>query len=454
MNKIKEHLDDSLREMKIDGELQKEILKKTIGEKSFGKGRKRKNYFRGISVAAAVLFFALTSITVLGAAVPGVQNWIFRISPELAGFLYPIGESCEKEGIRLSVVAGINDEHNADIYFTLQDMEGKGRTSDKADLMDSAGINGSWISGVEFLNYEEESQTAFYVLHESGNFGSRGNVFRINEIMFHKQIFEWFQTEIDLAELAGREPEITALYEEQYGGGSGTDSDAAILAPDVMNLSLGEEIDFMTISNIGIVDGRLHIQTKWDRSFDNHGEFWLLEKGKTPGEYSDSVPQENYYFRTEEDLENTGNGYFANHIEFVYDIGAEELPDYVLWARIVKDGEIVEGSWQVEFSMGDLEKVVLEPGADVADRISITPISMYLKAYKGNAEECEAFLKMKDGSLISFWLKDIRSDEEYGGTDIERGEEGWNINFVADGIIAMEDMEAVVVDGKEIPVKP
>ena len=166
MNKIKEHLDRCLKEMRIDSELQGEILNKTTGTWQSKKAGKR--HYQKIGAAAVILFFCMTSVTALGAAVPSVQNWIFRVSPEVAGLLYPIEESCEKEGIRLSVVAGINDEHNADIYFTLQDMEGKGRTSDKADLMDSAGINGSSISGVEFINYEEETQTAFYVLHESG----------------------------------------------------------------------------------------------------------------------------------------------------------------------------------------------------------------------------------------------------------------------------------------------
>ena len=452
MNKIKEHLDRCLKEMRIDSELQGEILNKTTGTWQSKKAGKR--HYQKIGAAAVILFFCMTSVTALGAAVPSVQNWIFRVSPEVAGLLYPIEESCEKEGIRLSVVAGINDEHNADIYFTLQDMEGKGRTSDKADLMDSAGINGSSISGVEFINYEEETQTAFYVLHESGNFAKRTNVFRINEIMFNKHIFEWFQTEINLADLAGKKPETEDLCAYEYGGGSSEGTDASILLPDVMNLSLGEEIDFMTISNIGMVDGKLHIQTKWDKSFDNHGEFWLLEKGKEPEEYSDAVPHNNYYFRTEEDLENTGNGYFSNHIEFVYDIGIEELENYVLWARIVKDGQIVKGGWQVSFSMGDLEKIVLEPETDAVDRIIITPISMYLEGFKGNAEECEAFLKMKDGSRVSFSIKDIRNDEEYGKAHMEQEAGEWNINFVTGKIVEIGEIESVVINRKEIPVKP
>lgn len=466
MNRIKEHLDECLKEVKIDDELYGEILNKIEAEdreeaayngKTAGTGQRKKDakrkYYRRIGAAAAVLFFCMTSVTVLGAAVPAVQNWIFRISPEVAGFLYPIEESCEKEGIRLSVVAGVNDEHNAEIYFTLQDTEGKGRVSDKADLMDSAGINGSTLGGVEFLNYEEETQTAFYVIHESGNYKSRRNVFRINEMMFNKTIFEWFQTEINLADLAGKEPKTEGLSEYDYGGGSSAGMDTSILVPDVMSLSLGEEIDFMTISNIGMVDGKLHIQTKWDRSFDNHGEFWLLERGKEPEEYSDSVPHNNYYFRTEEDLENTGNGYFSNHIEFVYDIGAEELDDYVLWARIVKDGQIVKGSWQVSFSMGDMEKTVLEPETEVADRISITPMSIYVEGFKGNAEECEAFLKMKDGSRESFFIKNING-QEYGGADTGKETGEWDINFVTRGIVETGEIEAVVIDGKEIPVKP
>lgn len=38
------------------------------------------------------------------------------------------------------------------------------------------------------------------------------------------------------------------------------------------------KIKFMHVSNIGIVDGQLHVQTKWsDDDIDSHGDFYLVD---------------------------------------------------------------------------------------------------------------------------------------------------------------------------------
>lgn len=450
MNKLKAHLDDRLKAVVMDEELKKEILDKTVNGKKGGK--RNGNVMRSMGIVAASVVFFMTSVTVAGAAVPAVRDWMYKSVPELAEFLYSAGESCEKEGIRVTVVAGINDEHNADIYFTVQDETGRGRTTNKVDFMDSAGINGGRIANVELLDYNEEDQTALYVLHESGGekFANRKNTFRINSMMVNKQIFEWFVTDIDLAGYAKAEAETVSLRDYGYMGGSSEDSeDDRILKPDAMNISLGSDIDFMTISNIGIIDGKLHIQTKWDRSFDNHGEFWLLEKGREPGEYMDSVPQKNYYFRTEEDLANTGNNRFANHIEFVYDTESlQTLEDYVLWARIVKDGEIVKAKWEVNFVMGDMEKIILKPDSSIADEIQITPISVYLKSYKGNPEECRAAVKMKDGREISLNLREmiVQGDGHISGKEA-------NINFITGNTMKIEEVESVLINQEEIRIE-
>ena len=168
MNKIKEHLDNTLKDMKVDEKLRDEILKETVyaGVRRGERPKKRINRkFRSIGAAAAVIFFCLTTLTVLGGEIPAIQYWINQVSPGLAEFLYPVTGSCEKEGICVSVIAGVNDEHHADIYFTIRDTEGKMRTVSKADFMDSAGLDGGSVSNVEFISYDESTQTALYVLH-------------------------------------------------------------------------------------------------------------------------------------------------------------------------------------------------------------------------------------------------------------------------------------------------
>lgn len=61
---------------------------------------------------------------------------------------------------------------------------------------------------------------------------------------------------------------------------------------------------------------------------------------------------------------------------------------------------------------------------------------------------------MKDGSRVSFSIKDIRNDEEYGKAHMEQEAGEWNINFVTGKIVEIGEIESVVINRKEIPVKP
>jgi len=455
MNKLKTHLDESLKEIKVSEDLRDEILQQTAAKDIPSKHRRKKRYLHSAGIAAALMVFFLTSVTVAGAKVPLIQKWIHHLSPQLAAVLYPIEESCEKEGIRLTVVAGVNDEHNADIYFTIQDTEKKGRAAKKADFMDTAGIDGSSVTNVEFLSYDEESQTACYVLHESGEIGFENsrNVFRIKSMMVNKEEIEWYDTGVDLADLAEPGAATASLDDYRYGGGSGAGADLSIkpevLKPDAMEISLGDHIDFVTISNMGIVGGALHVQTKWDTSFDNHGEFWLVAEGEEPGEYEDTVSYDKYYFYTAADEQATGNNRFTHHIEYVYHPDdPEALEDYHLWAWFLKDGDIIDGSWEVSFVMGDLDKVTIETDGETAERIQVTPISVYVEGYEKDPEACEISVKMKDGTLIGLLARNIFKDSD---DPMEQGEK-WNLNFVADKVMEPDKIEAVLLDGKEISV--
>ncbi|MBP3460458.1 MAG: hypothetical protein J6K58_14745 [Lachnospiraceae bacterium] len=456
MNRLKAHLDENLKEIKVNTELRDEILQQTVNEKASRKYRRgRKGWLHSAGIAAGLLAFFLTSVTVAGAKVPMIQKWIHHLSPQLAAILYPIEESCEKEGIRLTVVAGVNDQRNGDIYFTIQDTEGEGRTAKKVDFMDSAGIDGSSITNVEFLSYDEESQTACYVLHESGerNFENSRNTFHIRSMMVNKEEFDWYDTCLDLADLAKPGADTASMDDYRYGGGSGAGMDSNIkpevLKPDVTEISLGDQIDFVTISNIGIVGDTLHIQTKWDTSFDNHGELWLLAEGEEPGEYEDAVSYDNYYFYTEADEQATGNNRFTHHIEYVYHLDdPEALEDYHLWARMVKDGEIIDGSWEVSFVMGELDKITIKPDMEIAEELQITPISVYVEGYGKDPEKCEISMRMEDGTLINLSARNIFKGR---GNSMEQAEK-WNLNFVADKVMEPEKVEAVLIDGKEISV--
>lgn len=98
-------------------------------------------------VPAAVLLAAclavLLSVGTLAAVVPGFRDLLDVVGQDVARLLTPVERACESNGIRLELVAAINDGQDACVYITLQDLTGRGRTKDIARLLPKKDAKGS-----------------------------------------------------------------------------------------------------------------------------------------------------------------------------------------------------------------------------------------------------------------------------------------------------------------------
>ena len=382
---LKYHIDEKMKKIMVDDNMKKTILNKMAEEKT----SRRFNVKKAALIAAAAALVSVFPLTAAAAtAVPAINDWVYSVNPQLAEYLYPINESCTDNGIKLEVESAANDSHNTRIFFTLQDTEGKGRIASDTDLCDSYYINiGSFISGgVCCESYDPETQTARFSANITSNedLTNKMATFSLSMIMSNKTEYEKFDTGINLAEIIPEHTQIggekiehidgwshssESLYEsESYDKPSKED----MLVPDVTNISIGDQFDYVSISNIGFIDGKLHIQTKWESSFDNHGWFTLYN-----GDYISGY--EMIYFSTKED-----NAIGTRHIEYIYDVGPEDLSNYKLLADIVEDGEIVKGDWQINFRMESMNKIKLE--YKNASSAEITPVGLYINGYRGETE--------------------------------------------------------------------
>lgn len=355
MSDIKSYIDHKLSDLTVSEDLSNAILNRTMNHKE--KKQLRITTRRMVALAAVICLILTCSITAFAATVPSFNDWIYKITPELAELLYPINKSTEDNGIKVEVLSAVNDNHNAVVYFTVQDTTDKGRVNEKLDLCDTYHIDGPCNFNVQMISYDAETNTAFFVMHGSGGEGMSDQMttFTISKIMSNKINYEWYNTGIDLTSLIGSNAKSLPISEFNYTGGSELSGESlSVLEPDVMSIPFGNGVDFVTISNIGFVNGKLHIQTKWETSFDNHGDLWLAdEKGVINGE-ANTVSHSNYYFRTSEDNANSGNDRFTKHIEYIFDVSSiEELSGYNLWAFFVEDGTFTEGEWKVNFRLSD-----------------------------------------------------------------------------------------------------
>lgn len=451
MNKLKAHLDEQMKNITISPGLTRRILNEAQEKKKPG----RVHVGRLAAAAAAICLVLSCSVTALAATVPSVNEWVYSYSPELAEFLYPVNLICEDQGIKLTVLSAANDEYSARVYFSLQDTEGKGRITENLDLCDTADVTGSNAftrminSHVEQVGYDAETQTAIFLLGSvsaeklASNWSLDGGVarFTLNEIMYGKTEWDWFDTGLNVMELTPEINETVSTDGETKNSvlwSGGNDDIQYVLKPDVMNLSLGDDIDFVTITNMGFVEGKFHIQTRWTPSFDNHGQLVLAGEN---GVDEDELWVDICYFRTAEDEKQTESNSFTKHIEYIFDVSSPgELENLRLWANLVKDGEIISGKWRVDFRFSDSEKLVID-NLEEADNVTITPFSAAVTGLKGDKpENTELEITLKDGSC-------------FGGNAVAWAAQGGNswdmITMFGDGF-HVEEIETVTLDGVRI----
>lgn len=435
MNKMKSHMDDTLSDIIISSKLKENILNSTANKQS------KNHHFsakRAVCLLAAIILIFSTVTTAFASVNPTANNIVYSVNPQLAQFLYPINKTCEKQGIKLTVLEAINDDRNIIAYFTLEDTEGKGRVNERLDLCDSYGVDGPTVYNVSFESYDEKTGKALYCMTANGSKKMSGkmNSFKINTLMSNKKIYNYFNTDFDLS-IAKTNPQTAPMSDYESYSGNVFDT---ILLPDTMNIAI---TDFVSVSNIGFIDGRLHIQTKWKKSFDNHGWFALSEKDKSFSE-ENTVSYEMQYIHTEEDKKTSGNNYFVKHIEYAFDISPEDLDRYELWANLTEDGEFIEDKWKVDFRLAKSDRLELIDNLEnIAEKVEISNIGLYIEKYQGNPEDCTVSVKMKDNSVFNISTFTNNESENYSNTE-------WSLSTVLGSYIDINEISSVTMNGKII----
>ena len=246
--------------------------------------------FKSVAAAAVILVFTYAVMPVVAANVPVIYELIYSISPSAAQFFMPVKKSCVDNGIRMEVVSTYIHDDTAEVYVTLQDLTGN-RVDETTDLYDSYSIHLPFDSSAtcHMVGYDEETRTAAFLIRitQWGNRNIEGSklTFSVRCFISDKHAYEDVPVNIDLGSLKSP-PEIK---EAKIGivGGSNVDR---CFSPDISPTGIKANVivpsgtvctpvDGFDITGIGYVDGMLHVQmTISDRSKDNHGHFYLIDK--------------------------------------------------------------------------------------------------------------------------------------------------------------------------------
>lgn len=375
---------------------------------------------KSMSVALAVCLCLMLSVGVMAATIPSFRNLLSIVTPDIALMLQPVEISSEDNGIKMEVVAAMNDDEMAVIYVTMQDLLGN-RIDETLDIYQYS-LTGARTFNCQIVNYDEKTKTATLRMEANGGEKLNGKKvsFRIDSFLSDKLIFDGVETGVNLSKIATINDLQTIPLDMNNIPGAGGDlleefnsqGTVKILKTDQMKLTL-PKVDFVHISNIGYIDDRLHIQTKWmGDGVDDHGYFYFVDAS---GNRIDIYPSSITFGVDESGNTNYGHDYQ----EYIFDLDNINLNELKLMGHFVSNGNYTKGDWETTFkiqSVGEEKKTDYNIKFDtwVTNSISVSPMGITLvgSGETKNSEEISISANMTDGSVQTF--DPVRSYSENG----------------------------------------
>ena len=310
-----------------------------------------RGFLKASAAVAAVCLCACITLPVL-ASHSTVYQLMHLVSPELAQRFVPVQMWDEDQGIRMEVVSASIQGNEAQVYITMQDLEGD-RIDATTDLFDSYNIwtnAGSSIGHCEKVGFDEETGIITYLITitDDKEIETGKVTFSVREFIGQKEYYEDIEIPIPLTE-AEEYPQTMTVSLKGAGGHwrdyvDFNDHEAKVLMPGP-----GDErfpVEGMELTGLGYVDGLLHIQQAAPDNLenDNHGFFEIVDSQGNEQLYDYSL---HFWGPTEETKT-------VAYTDEVYAIPPEALSEYSLQGDFWISGIHVKGNWKVTFSLEDL----------------------------------------------------------------------------------------------------
>ncbi|MDO3408152.1 hypothetical protein QWJ34_00075 [Saccharibacillus sp. CPCC 101409] len=411
---------------------------------------------RAGAAASAVLVLGIATGAANAAGLIDLNAALGFIGGERVGILKPINRSSEDQGIMMSVLGAVRDGDTAEVYVTMKDLEGD-RIDDKMDVYDYF-LQGGTSYNAELIRYDSQQQEATLRFLASGAKMNSRMTMNITSFLRGTHEESGYDAQLDLQKLAASQPEQSDRTLSRLKDGIGVASSGEtskeldkldefhVLPPGDLSVEL-PGLDWLQLSNIGFVDGKLHIQFNPDNDMGryNRADFYL-----TDGEGNRRNIE--YYRLSWGEYEKDGVVYGGDYEEYVFDISDHsQLKGLRLMGSLLTYQEMVRGHWETTFDLKQ-ESRMLKGAADVKlDSAQITgaevsPLGVTLTGtgFDRAIEEDEDILgRMR----LAVHFKDGTKLAAAGG--FIRSENG-PIKWLAPETLAVEDVDYVSLNGEKI----
>jgi hypothetical protein len=347
----------------------------------------------------------------------------------------------------MEVVAAMNDDDTAVVYLTMQDLTGN-RIDESMNLLAGFSISGANMLTSEIVDFDAKTKTATLRLMGSGGDKLEGQkvTVRINSFMSGKNVYREVDPGVDLTALL-QDPETTALAMNNSPGGGGElypilreQGTIEVLKKDALRIPL-PGIDFAEISNIGRVDGRLHVQVRWSSDgVENHGYLYLTDAAG------------NMIYPSNVSLNHKAEG-TSKYEENIFELDKTELAGLKLKGYFVSYDRQTEGNWQTTFKIEAITKAQeaacnIEAGSMKITRVAISPLGITVMG-SGKPPGADT----SDNLAIAAIMTDGKRVDDFNTTNTLNENGKIIIKYMPGSLLDVKNVRAVDINGTTIDFK-
>ncbi|TJX15436.1 hypothetical protein E9840_03300 [Tissierella creatinini] len=373
----------------------------------------------------------------------------------------PLSIQSEYDGIVMKLISAINDENILRIFATVTDTKGD-RLSDSLDFT-SWGLSQGYGGNISVIDYNNETKTAILMITSLGDDHQGNATLKINGFSTGREFLENLpESNINIGELIkGHTPKIITQDDVWKRGGGGVNDmlyeESQLLKFDEMDIKF-DNVDMFSISNIGFVDGLLHMQVKamLDETAAVDGYYI---KAKFVNSENEIVydPEQIIYFESDKKYgyESYGKRPHETYAEIIYEdiTKPEQLYDLSLVIDYMKSPKLSEANWEFSFLIPEkvtteynVERDVYINGEKLSlDMISLSPIGITVhlsQDISSNYNHSDVVhVEYLDGTIVKLDQSSVHTYENestliFGGN-----------------IIQIEKVKVIVINGEMINVR-
>lgn len=298
---------------------------------------------RSAAARAGIVFTVLAGCVLFGTSalamgVPEVNALLYYVSPEAAQFFKPVQKSSVDQGIEVSVESAYIHGAEAEAVVNVRDLTGN-RLDESIDFDDSY----DFLTG--FDSYGTCSQIGYDAATKTSTFLIQMSSMDERNVIAGEKITVTFQTlltgkiealdvPIDLDWSA-----IPETVETEYTDQDNTD--VLVQGESILNV-----LDGFSVTGIGFVDGKLHIQLYTPRRhlFSDHAFLYLLDE-------NGNRTEADMLYRGAYNVDDAEIEKSADYVEYAFDVPQSELAQYKLYGEFYSYKTRIDGNWSVTFPL-------------------------------------------------------------------------------------------------------